>query len=196
VSLIGATALAAATPVAGPPIEDNFPWRLGEMKRLTAPLVVLTAAVAAAVFAPLAAADQPTIVHKTASQTGVLTNACSFPITVDSTMTETDRFFFDRSGALTMANANVTAQDTFSANGKSLTGLPYTFSIEAYFDSSGNITAVYSDGVIERVPLPDGSVFQSAGRVDFVAQGFPSFCVTPNFGSATNLAAFCAALSP
>jgi hypothetical protein len=165
------------------------------MKRLTTLLVVLTAVVIAAAFAPLAAAGQPTIVHKTSSQVNVLTNACSFPITVDSAMTETDRFFSDQSGALTMANANVTEQDTFTANGKSLTGVPYTYSIEAYFDSSGNVTAVYADGVIERVPLPDGSVFRSAGRVDFIAQG-SNFSVTPSFGGSTNLAGFCAALSP
>jgi hypothetical protein len=166
------------------------------VKRLTTTLVVLVAAIVAAVFAPIASADQPTIVHKTTSQTGVLTNACTFPITVDSTMTETDRFFFDQSGALTMANANVTEQDTFSANGKSLTGLPYSYSIQAYFDSSGNITAVYADGVVERVPLPDGTVFQSAGRVNFAAQGFPTFSITPNAGSEGNLAGFCAALAP
>jgi hypothetical protein len=165
------------------------------MKRLTTIVVVLFAAVVAAVFAPLAAANQPTIVHKTTTQTSLLTNACSFPISVGSTMTETDRFFSDQSGTLTMANANSTEQDTFSANGKSLTGLPYTYSIHAYFDSSGNITAIYGDGVTERVPLPDGTVFHSAGRVNFSAEG-SSFSVTPTVGSAVNLDGFCAALAP
>jgi hypothetical protein len=97
---------------------------------------------------------------------------------------------------LTKATANVTEQDSFSANGKQLTGLPYTFNLYALFDSSGNITQLYADGVVERVPLPDGSVFQSAGQVNFGAQGFPDFSVTPDAGTARNLAGFCAALAP
>lgn len=165
------------------------------MKRPTMLLVVLATAGVMAAFAPVAAADPPVIMTKTSSLTTVLTGACSFPITVDATMTETDRFFF-AGGVLTAANANVTEQDSFSANGKSLTGLPYSFSLHAVFDSDGNITQLYADGVVERVPLPDGSVFQTAGQVNFGAQGFPDFSVTPNAGSARNLAGFCAALAP
>jgi hypothetical protein len=165
------------------------------MKRLMTPLVLVVAAIAAAIFAPMAAADKPSISQKTTSAASVLTGACSFPITVDSSMTETDRFFVDESGALTRASANVVEQDTFSANGTSLAGLPYSFNLFAYFDSSGAITRLYADGVIERVPLPDGAVFQSAGQVNFGAQGFPSFAVIPNAGTAQNLAEFCAALS-
>ena len=165
------------------------------MKRLTTLLVVLVAAIVTAVFAPMAAADQPEISQKTTSLTTVLTGVCSFPVAVDATMTETDRFFSDHDGVLTRASANVTEQDAFSANGESLTGLPYTFNLEAQFDSSGNITQLHAEGVIERVPLPDGTVFQSDGRVDFVAQGFPDFSVTPTVGNAVNLDGFCAALS-
>jgi hypothetical protein len=166
------------------------------MKRLTTLLVVLVAVVVTAVFAPMAAADKPVVVHKTSSLTSVLTGACSFPITVDSTMTETDLFFSDDTGTLTRALAHVDEQDTFSANGKSLTGDPYTVNLKAFFDSSGMITQEFANGIIERVPLPDGSVFQSAGRVDFGAHGFPSFVVTSDWGSAQNLDGFCAALSP
>ena len=166
------------------------------MKRLTTSLVVLGATVGLAAFAPMAAADQPEVVHKTNTGTSVLTGTCSFPITVDFTANETDRFFSDQSGMLIRANAHVTEQDTFSANGKSLNGVPYTFNLKAFFDSSGAITEEFAEGVIERVPLPDGRVFQSVGRVDFAAQGFPSFTVTPDAGTARNLAGFCAALSP
>ena len=165
------------------------------MKKATL-LSVFVVAILAAVVAPLAAADQPVKLTHTHSETDVLTGACSFPITVDATITETDRFFSDQSGMLTRANANFTEQDTFSANGKSLVGDPYTGTIQAYFDSSGNITQEYIDGVIERVPLPDGTVFQAAGRVDLAAHDFPSFVITPDSGSARNLAGFCAALAP
>jgi hypothetical protein len=167
------------------------------MKRLTAPLVAFGAAIGlAVVFAPMATADQPVITHKTTSATIVLTGACSFPITVDFTVSETDRFFFDTSGTLIRESAQANEQDTFTANAKSLTGLPYTVNLVAHFDSSGNITQLYADGVIERVPLPDGSVFQSAGRVNFAADGFPDFTITSDWGSARNLTGFCAALSP
>ena len=167
------------------------------MKRLTSSLVVFGAAIGlAVVFAPMASADQPVITQKTTSTTAVLTGACSFPITVDFTVSETDRFFFDQSGTLIRESALAKEQDAFTANGKSLTGLPYTVTLVALFDSSGNITQLHADGVTERVPLPDGSVFHSAGRVDFAAHGFPDFTVTPDWGSAVNLAGFCAALSP
>jgi len=164
------------------------------MKRLTL-FVVLVAVVGLAVFVSTAAADPPVISQKTSSVTNVMNGACSFPITVDSTMTETDRFFFD-DGVLTRANAHVVEQDSFSANGRSLVGVPYPFNLQAFFDANGNITEEYADGVIERVPLPDGGVFQSDGRVDFGAQGFPSFSVVPDFGNARNLDGFCTALSP
>jgi hypothetical protein len=166
------------------------------MKRSTPLVVVLAAAVALAIFVPTAAADQPVVVQKTSSLTSVLTGACSFSITVDSTMTETDKFFSDQNGVLTMASAHVDEQDSFSANGKSLTGAPYTVNLHVLFDSSGNVSEEFADGVIERVPLPDGSVFQSAGRVDFGAHGFPAFAVVSDYGSARNLDGFCAALSP
>src|SRR5215475_10775893 len=165
------------------------------MKRSTALVVGLVAAISLAVFASTAAADPPVVVHKTSSLTSVLTGACPFSITVDSTMTETEKFFSDQDGVLTRASAHVDEQDSFSANGKSLAGAPYTVNLQAFFDASGNITEEYADGVIERVPLPDGSVFQSTGRVDFGAHGFPAFAVVSDYGSARNLDGFCAALS-
>jgi hypothetical protein len=48
--------------------------------------------------------------------------------------------------------------------------------------------------VLERVRLPDGSLFISAGRVDFTGNG-PDFIVTPDNGATVNLAGFCAALA-
>jgi len=167
------------------------------MKHWKATLLgVFAAAILTAVVAPMAAAGQPVIVHKVHTETDVLTGACSFPITVVASISETDRFFSDQNGTLTRANADFTEQDTFSANGKSLVGDPYAGTIQAYFDSNGNITQEFVDGVVERVPLPDGSIFQAAGRVNLAAHDFPTFVVTPDAGSARNLAGFCAALAP
>jgi hypothetical protein len=44
--------------------------------------------------------------------------------------------------------------------------------------------------------LPDGSIFLSAGRIDFVGHPGEPFILTPDTGRAGNLAAFCAALAP
>jgi hypothetical protein len=66
----------------------------------------------------MAAADRPVISQETMSLTSELTGVCGFPITVDYTMTEIDRFFSDSSGVLTRASATGDEQDRFSANGK------------------------------------------------------------------------------
>lgn len=166
------------------------------MKRLTALSVVLAAAAVAAVFASAAAAAKPEKSQYTTTLTAILTDACSFDVTVDSSASITEIDFFDESGALTRVSLHVVEQDTFSANGKSLTGVPFTFSIEVLFDSSGELTHVFASGVAEKVPLPDGSLFITAGRVDFAAHGFPAFLLTPDVGATVNLDGFCAALSP
>jgi hypothetical protein len=54
---------------------------------------------------------------------------------------------------------------------------------------------VFANGLVEKVPLPGGGLFITAGRVDFAAHGFPQFLITPDVGAAVNLAGFCAALS-
>ena len=91
--------------------------------------------------------------------------------------------------------AHVVEQDTFTANDRSLTSLPYTFELMALFNSSGAFTHFFEHGVLARVVLPDGSLFLAAGRVDFVPHGSPSFLFTPDTGTAGNVAGFCAALS-
>ena len=166
------------------------------MKRPTGLFVVLLAAVAAAVFTPAATATAPVKSQYTFTATSVLTDVCPFDVTVDSTVSNTEIDFFDESGALTRVEVHSVEQDTFSANGKSLTGVPFTFNVEILFDSSGNLTHAFASGLVEKVPLPDGSLFISAGRVDFAAHGFPQFIITPDVGGTVNLAGFCAALSP
>jgi hypothetical protein len=169
---------------------------VGEMKRLAVLLVVLVAAVVSAVFASTAAAAKPVMSQYIESSSAVLTDACAFPVAVDFTASVTEIDFFDQSGALTRVYAQFVEQDTFSANGKSLTGVPFTFNFQVLFDSSGNITHLFSEGIVEKVPLPDGGLFITAGRVDFAAHGFPTFILTPDVGATVNLAGFCAALSP
>jgi len=102
--------------------------------------------------------------------------------------------FFDQNGVLAHGVANTVEQDTFSANGVTLVGDPFHNIQQFVTDSNGNITHVYETGVLERVPLPDGSVFMSAGRLDFSLHG-SNFVMTPDNGKSGDVAAFCAALA-
>jgi hypothetical protein len=69
-------------------------------------------------------------------------------------------------------------------------------SCRVLFDSSGYITNEIADGLVERVVLPDGSLFLSAGRADFIDHPGVIFLLTPDHGTPADVAAFCAALSP
>jgi hypothetical protein len=164
-------------------------------RALTFSFVVFALLIGLAVFASAAAADKPVRSQFTFSGSDVLTDICPFPITIADVGSGTETDFLDQSGALTRIKLPVDEQDTFSANGKSLTGVPYTFDIRVLFDSSGNVTHLFAAGIVEKVPLLGGGLFIAAGRVDFAAHGFPPFILTPDVGASVNLDGFCAALS-
>ena len=167
------------------------------MKRLTAVLVFVAVVVATAVLAPAAAADPPTrTTFSGVTFSSVLSGVCAFNVNVDSTVSGTEIDFVDRSGNLTEAYVHQVEQDTFAANGKTLTGLPYTFNLHVLFDSSGNVTHIFAEGLVETIPLPDGTLFISAGRVDFVDHPGATFLLSPDEGNPGNVAGFCAALAP
>ena len=150
----------------------------------------------ATVFVSAAAGAEPTKFDFAATSTSTLTGVCAFAVSVSFTGSGTETDFVDQSGALTMIHIHLVEQDVFSANGKTLTGLPYTFNIDLLFDSSGNLTHVYSSGVVSRVPLPNGTVFFTAGRSDFVFHPGVDFLIQPDRGAQGDIAGFCAALSP
>ncbi len=111
------------------------------------------------------------------------------------TQSGTDTLFFDKDGNLTRVHGHVVEHDTFTANGKILTGLPYTFNVQVLFDpETGMVTNVFGSGVLSRVPLPKNDLFLTAGRWDFIAAG-TSFLVQPDVGAQGDIAGFCAALS-
>jgi hypothetical protein len=163
------------------------------MRRL---LVLVAALAVGASFASTAAADQPSKTTDTFTSTSVLTDVCPFPVVVEATSTFTEIVFVDASGNVTRISYNATEQDTFSANGKSLTGVPYAYNIQVLFDSSGNVTHVYANGLVSKVVLPDGTLFVAAGRVDFTLHPDEPFVISPDVGTSGNVEAFCAALAP
>ena len=120
-----------------------------------------------------------------------LTGVCSFDITVDyvssGTYTEWDNA--DGSG---MALLYSSEQDTFTANGVTLTGDQYTNTVHIAWDSSGTTKLVVTGG-IEEINLPDGSRFWSAGWLDHL--GLNPGIVTPDRGVSGDVTALCAAIS-
>ncbi len=159
-------------------------------------VIVAIVAVSAAIFAAPAAADQPTKSSDTFETDGILTGVCSFDVGVHSTIAYTDIAYYNASGALTRIYDHMVEQDTFTANGKTLTGMPFAYNLETLYDNGGNVTHVYGDGVTEKVPLPDGSLFIAAGRLDFLAHPGASWVLSPDKGNPGNIAGFCAALAP
>jgi hypothetical protein len=161
-------------------------------------LVVLAAAVVVAVFPTPAAADQPARSDFVASFDNLLPAGvgCSFDIQVYSVMNGRVTVFVDKSGGTRREQYHIVEQDTFTANGKTLLGVPFSFNATWIYDSAGNLIHLYTDGVAEKVRLPDGSLFIAAGRIDFVAHGLPGFILTPDHGATVNLEGFCAALAP
>ena len=143
-----------------------------------------------------ALADKPPKYKYSWATTFSLTDVCSFDIKIDSTIAGTEIDFFDQSGDLTRIYMHQVEQDTFSANGKTLVGTPFTFNIQFLFDSDRNITHIYANGIVERIPLPDGSLFISAGRLDYMAHPGVYFILSPDHGNSGNIDAFCAALAP
>ena len=104
--------------------------------------------------------------------------------------------YFDKAGNITRAEIHQVEQDTFSANGKTLTGIPFTFALAFRLDENGDPVSVVATGVAEKVPLPDGSLFVSAGWLDFVDHPGANFVLSPDRGNPGNVAGFCAALAP
>jgi len=157
---------------------------------------VAAAVLAAAVFAQTAAAVEPIREDASFSDTVVLADVCSFPVTAEFTVTGTQTTFFDENGNITRIKFHSVEQDVFSANGKTLVGLPFTYNVQVLFDpDSGEVTHVFASGLVSRVPLPGGDIFLTAGRLDFAAHPGASFLIQPDVGVQGNLEGFCAALS-
>ena len=98
--------------------------------------------------------------------------------------------------ATSSAQIHQVEQDTFTANGKTLTGIPFTFNLTFRVDSNGDVTSAVATGLVEKIVLPDGSLFVSAGWVDFEDHPGVGFLLSPDRGNPGNVAGFCAALSP
>ena len=131
----------------------------------------------------VALADRTTKTQYPMSMSSVITDICDFQVNVDSAINMTETDYFGENGALMRMKWHFKEQDTFTANGKTLIGLPYTSNVEWLFDSSGNVIQINAGGVVEKILLPDGSLFISAGRSYFINHPGASFLLTPDKGN-------------
>ena len=127
------------------------------------------------------------------TEEGEISGVCSFPVSLSSTATLSGIDFVDKSGVITRTHWHFVAQDTLTANGKTLVGIPYTYNITVLWDSFGNPTGWYLNGVFEKIPLPDKGLYNPAGRSDLTEN--IDFTLSPDNGTSGNVAGFCAALS-
>ena len=159
--------------------------------------VGVAAVLGAAVFVSAAAAAAPEKTEfSNIAFSSVMTGVCPFDVDVDSVVSGFEIDYFDQAGNIVKAQIHQVEQDTFSANGKTLTGIPFTFNLTINIASNGDPTAIVATGVTEKVPLPDGSFFVSAGWGNFVDHPGEKFLLSPDRGAQGNVAGFCAALVP
>jgi hypothetical protein len=144
----------------------------------------------------VAAADPPDRRQETLTGHAVVTDVCAFPVTIDWSADATITDFYNTDGDLIRTHVAASETDVYSANGKSLTSDTYYYSQEVIFDAEGNVTHVYANGVVAKTRLPDGSLFVSAGRLDFIGRPGATFALTPDVGTSGNITGFCAALAP
>ena len=68
----------------------------------------------------------------------------------------------------------------------------FSIGSEVLIAGSGVPVDAVAQGVLEKVPLPDGGLFMAAGRVNL----FTGFALSPDDGVLQNVAGLCAALAP
>lgn len=117
---------------------------------------------------------------------------CPFDVAVAGHVTADVTIFFDKAGNWAKLALHVIEQTTFSANGVTLYSEPFRQYYYAEYDASGNVIRSFATGGFQRIPLPGGKVFWSAGRWNAVGK---YWTVTPDNGHSGNLDALCAALS-
>lgn len=143
--------------------------------------------------APAAALADPnaTVTHGSATADFVTTDICAFPIAVHQYDEGTVSVRQTANGTLFEVSAHEV--DSFTANGVTLTSTPFAYHFTGAKDLQGNIVQQTAEGVMVKVPLPDGSTFFATGRADALASGV-SFITYPDVGMSRGREEFCAVL--
>ncbi len=144
-----------------------------------------------------ALADRPEKLHLTLyPEPYTFEGVCEFPVTVTPVLDFDVIDFFDGNGKLIREADHFKEMDTFTANGKTLVSLPYQVNISVWFDSEMNLIKWTGSGVVVKIILPDGSLFVSAGRTDWLSHQDVPYILAPDRGTPVDLDRFCAELLP
>jgi hypothetical protein len=139
---------------------------------------------------------------------------CDFPIFVTSQGHLKLTFVTDISDPNNLISKIITAKHSqwsnrYEANGKTLESRKVSYMIQAFFEA-GVFKDFHTVGTFEKIPLPDGTTFMSAGHVSLNFQPEEgvgcfvpdspcpeglSYYVTVGAGKSGDVAAFCDALS-
>jgi hypothetical protein len=165
-------------------------------------LLLLAVAVAVAVAVPAAFAGgttQGTIGPGSDTFADPAGDICPFALDISYNFRIHYTDFYDQSGRFVGRNLHATQQNTYSANGKTLVGDWFTYEqiFKFGYDSSGSryLISNVGTGQAENVSLPGGSVFHSAGRIDYLTFN-NDWIIVVNSGLSGNVGGFCAALAP
>jgi hypothetical protein len=158
-------------------------------------LALLFALSAIGVSASAALAAPPANYEYTADGNATLTNVCAFDVDVYYSDTVHELDYFDNNGALSKLHTTMIELDTYTANRKTLISNPVHFNMQMKFDNDGNIIYWVASGLLEMIPLPDGSMFVSAGQINWLNHP-PYFVFSADIGNSGDVDAFCAALAP
>jgi len=145
-------------------------------------------------LAPTAGAAPPTHTPFDITFTETVTDICPFPVHILGHVTGRDTSFPDQNGNEVKFIDHVVEQDVFSAHGVSIRTFPYHYNVRGLENAAGDLLHVWTTGTVVRMRLPDGTLFNSAGRFDAL-QRDDAFFIVPITGHSGNVAAFCAALS-
>ena len=123
-----------------------------------------------------AVADEPVKTDFTLAFSDVITNVCPFPVNVDAAISGFAIDHFDKDGVLTRSFNTFGRAGHVHRKRQEARGDTLRSQLQFRFDSNGNLISQIGTGIYEKVPLPDGSLFISAGRSDFVPMVVRSCC--------------------
>jgi hypothetical protein len=85
--------------------------------------------------------------------------------------------------------AHVTETDTIAANGTTIQGLPYHYTVRYVFNTDGDLVSAIAAGEIWKFQMQNGSIYTEAGRNNFLTED-----IVGSFRD-RNLGPVCAALA-
>jgi hypothetical protein len=157
---------------------------------------MMSAAVLAALivvaFPGVAGAIKPTKTTISGPTSVADTSLCGFPLTIESQVNGSQVVHYYTDGSVSFIQYHLVESDVFQGKNTTLSGLPFRYNGRLVFDRSGQLVHVYDSGFVEKIVLPDGTLFKSVGRIDFVTFN-QDFAITPQVGLSGDVAAFCAA---